>query len=176
MKNLKNFMLLVMVGSLLTITTSCSSDDDGGGGAPATEGIMTAKVDGQDFQSFSISSSATLANNGQSMVIIATNSDGQGVAINLLAYDGPGTYDLGGGINIFNSASYSETDVSDPMNPSTELWQAPYDDSVAGTVTISEETENKVVGSFEFTCKNTGGDNSIKSLTDGAFDLDKQVN
>lgn len=177
MKNFKRFMLLVVVGSLLTFSTSCSNDD---GAAPivlppAAQGLMTAKIDGQDFESFSLSSSATLTNNGQSLILIATNSDGIGFSFNLLGYEGPGTYNLGGGINLATSASYSETDVTDPFNPSTELWQAPYSDDVAGTVTISEETDTKVVGGFEFTCKNTGGDNSIKTITNGAFDLGKQV-
>ena len=93
----------------------------------------------------------------------------------ILGFDGEGTYPLGGGANIFNSASYSETDVSNPQNPSSEIWQAPYDDTVAGEVVVTQVTDTKVKGNFNFSCKNVGGDQSVKVITDGSFNLDKQV-
>jgi hypothetical protein len=65
--------------------------------------------------------------------------------------------------------------VSNPQAPSTEIWQAPFDDSVAGELVVTEVTETKVKGSFSFSCKNVGGDQSVKVITDGAFNLSKQV-
>lgn len=176
MRTLKNFMLLVMTVSLVTLT-SCKSDDDGGGGGGASSGTLVAKIDGASFQSLDIASSATIANNGQNLVIIASNSDGRAFSITIVGYSGPGTYPIGGGTNIFNVASYTETDVdlSNPQNSTTEIWQAPYDDTMVGEINVSEETSTKIEGTFEFTGKNVNGDQSIKTIADGAFNLDLQV-
>jgi hypothetical protein len=180
MRVLKQFMLLVMVTSLITLT-SCSSDDDSGnngGGGSAASGTLTAKVDGANYQSLQISSSATVANAGSfnNLIIIASNSSGNGFAMTIIGYEGPGTYKItGADINIMNTASYSETDISDPMNPSTEIWQAPYDNTEVGEVIVTEETDSKVKGTFYFRCKNVNGDNSEKNITEGAFNLNKQT-
>ena len=179
MKTIKQFMLLVMTMSLITLT-SCSSDDDDGGSGSAASGTLTAKVDGTSYQSMEISSSATVANAGQvqNLVIIASNSDGNAFAIIIFGYTGEGTYEItGANIAVTNTASYTETDVdlNNPQNSTTEVWQAPYDDTLVGSVTISEETDTKVKGTFSFKCKNVNGDNSVKNITDGAFNLNKQT-
>ncbi len=173
MRNLKQFMLFVMIGSLVTLT-SCSSNDDGGDGGNAGAGTVTAKVNGASFTSLEISTSATLIDVGgsQSLIIIASNSAGQAIQINISGVDGIGTYNItGADILIINSASYSETDVSDPANPSTEIWQAPYDDTLVGFLKISELTETNIKGTFEFSCKNVLGDNSINEITDGSYNI-----
>lgn len=170
-------MILVMAFAAVTFT-SCSSDDDsgdGGGGSGAGSGVLVAKVDGNNYESMAISSSATVANNGQNLIIIASNSSGKAFSFTILGFNGEGTYPLGGGANIFNSASYTATDVSNPQNPSTEAWQAPYDDTEVGEVVVTEVTDSKVKGNFSFTCKNVGGDQSIKTITNGSFNLSKQV-
>lgn len=179
MKILKQIMLLVMVTSMVTFT-SCSSDDDGGSaggnGGSSASGTLTAKVDGNNYQSARIASSATVANAGSvtNLIIIAANSNGKSFAMTIFGYTGPGTYQLGGGVNITNSGSYQETDVSDPQNPTTEIWQAPFNDTQVGEIIITEETDSKVKGTFYFRCKNVAGDNSEKNITDGSFNLDKQ--
>ncbi|MFD2824387.1 DUF6252 family protein [Lacinutrix iliipiscaria] len=173
MRNLKQFMLLVMTLSLVSLS-SCSKDDDGGSGGSAASGTINAKVDGSDFNSMEISSSATVANSGQNLVIIGSNSSGEAITITIFGYEGVGTYEISGA-NINISASYSETDVSNPSSPTTEIWQSPYEDSVLGEINISEETDTKVKGTFNFMCKNVGGDNSVKNITDGSFDLNKQI-
>lgn len=175
MRKFKNFMLLIMTVSLVTLT-GCSSDDEGDNGVnTAPSGVLVAKIDGASYQSMEISSSATVANNGQNLVIIATNSEGKAFSFTVFGYEGAGTYQIGGGSNITNTASYTETDVSNPQNPSTEIWQAPYDDTQAGSLTITEETDSKVKGTFSVKCKNVNGDNSIKDITEGSFDLNKQT-
>ena len=176
MRTLKNFMLLVMTVSLVTLT-SCKSDDDGGGGGSAPSGTLTASVDGSGFQSLDISSTATVANNGQNLIIIASNSDGNAFSMSVFGYSGVGTYPLGGGVNITNTASYTETDVdlNNPQNSTTEIWQAPYDDTMVGEINVSEETDTMVRGTFSFTCKNVNGDQSVKTITNGSFNLSKQV-
>lgn len=181
MRHLKNFMILVMTFSAITLT-SCSSDDDSGDGGDsgtpgAGSGVLVAKVDGTSYQSMEISSSATVANNGQNLIIIASNSDGNAFAFTIIGFDGAGTYPLGGGANIFNSGSYTEIDVdlNNPQNTTQEIWQAPYDDTVAGELVVTEVTDSKVKGTFNFTGKNVNGDQSLRNITDGSFDLNKQV-
>ncbi|MFC0606042.1 DUF6252 family protein [Winogradskyella pulchriflava] len=177
MKKLNQILLLIMVVSLVTFN-SCSSSDDGGSGGSAPSGTLVAKVDGANYESWEISSSATIANNGQNLIIIASNSDGNAFAFTIWGYEGVGTYDLDGSvISNVNVASYTETDVdlNNPQNSTTEIWQAPYDNSMVGSLSVSEETDDKVKGTFEFTCKNINGDQSVKTITDGSFNLNKQV-
>ena len=170
-------MVLAILASLGNFT-SCSTDDDGGGNGAAGDGLLEAKVDGASFKSFAQSSSATVANDGNNLIIIASSTDANGFAMTIFGYDGVGTYPLGGGANIFNVASYSETDVdlNNPTNSTTELWQAPYDDTVVGEIRISEETDSKIKGTFEFRGKNVNGDGSFKEITNGSFNLKKQTN
>ncbi|SDH98027.1 hypothetical protein SAMN04489796_10633 [Winogradskyella thalassocola] len=179
MRKLNQIMLLIMTVSLVTLT-SCSKDDDGGSGGNAPSGTLTAKVDGTNYQSMEISSSATVSSNpsGQSLIIIATNSDGNAFSFTILGYDGVGTYSFDGSVSTgVNVASYSETtvDLSNPLNSETKLWQAPYENLAAGTISISEETDTKLIGTFEFNGKNVGGDQSIKNITNGSFNLGKQT-
>lgn len=181
MRILKHILLLVMVSSLLMHTSCSNSDDSDGGPIAAGNGTLVAKVDGTNYQSLDISSSATVTNAGgglKNLIIIATNSDGNGFAITIFGYDGPGTYELtGANAAVTNTASYTETDVnlSNPTASTTELWQAPYDSTKAGEVIISEETASNVKGSFNFSGKNVNGDGSVKSITDGSFNLSKQT-
>jgi hypothetical protein len=178
MKNLKQIVLLVIIGSLLIIT-SCSTSDDEDGPITAPSGLLVAKVDGTSFESFELSSSVTVSTTAgiSNLIIIATNSDGNAFSMTIFGYEGAGTYEFtGADVLITNSASYSETAVnlSNPLASTTELWQAPYDDTLVGLVTITEETNTNVIGTFSFKAKNVNGDNSIKNITEGSFDLKKQ--
>ena len=178
MRTLKQLVFFLTTISLVTFS-SCSSDDSGSG-AVASSGILTAKVDGVNYKSMEISSSATIATAGpgENLVIIATNSDGNAFSMTIIGYTGEGTYEFtGANLAITNVASYTETDVnlSNPTASTTEIWQAPFDDTSVGSITITEETDTKVIGTFSFQCKNVNGDNSEKSITDGAFNLKKQT-
>lgn len=180
MKTIKQIMLLVMTMSLITLSSCSSSDDGDDGGGSAASGTLTAKVNGTSYQSMEISSSATVANAGQvqNLIIIASNSDGNAFSMSIFGYTGPGTYEFtGANIAVTNTASYTEIDVdlNNPINTTTEVWQAPYNDTMVGSITISEETDTKVKGTFNFTCKNVNGDDSLKTITDGAFNLNKQI-
>lgn len=96
----------------------------------------------------------------------------------VFGYEGVGTYEFtGANIAITNTASYTETDVnlSNPTASTTEIWQAPYDATLVGSISISEETDTKVKGTFSFKCKNVNGDASVKDITDGSFNLGKQT-
>lgn len=169
------------MGVLVIASTSCSTnDDEDGGEVNAASGTLAAKVDGTSYQSMEISSSATVANAGtaQNLVIIASNSDGNAFAMTIFGYTGVGTYEFtGANIAVTNTASYTETDVdiNNPLNSTTEVWQAPYDNTMVGSITISEETDTNVKGTFSFTCKNVNGDNSVKTISEGSFNLTKQI-
>lgn len=169
MKNFKTLMLFVMMGSLVTLT-GCSSDDDGGSGGNAGEGTMTAKVDGNTVTSIDLASQATLVPSTNTLILQGTDSSGKGFVITINGYNGTGTYDIGG--SSLSVAIYIEADVSNPAN--TQTWQAPYDTSVNGTVSMSEETSDNVKGTFEFTGKNAS-DDSLKVISEGSFNLGKQT-
>ncbi|MFI1772071.1 DUF6252 family protein [Thalassobellus citreus] len=179
MRKLKQCMLLLTVISVITFS-SCSTSDDGGSGGDAPSGTLTAKVDATSYKSMEISSSATVATAGpgKNLIIIATNSDGNAFAMTVFGYTGAGTYEFtGANLAVTNSASYTETDVnlSNPTASTTEIWQAPYDDTLVGSISVSEETDTKVIGTFSFKCKNVLGNDSIKNITDGSFNLNKKT-
>jgi len=179
MRKFKHFVLYVLV-SVLVGFSSCSDDDSDGGPITAAPGTVTASIDGSNFQSLEISSSATKSTQGQfvNLTIIGTSQHASGITLNIMGYDGPGTYNFDGSITTgVNIATYSETDVNinNPVNSSTELWQAPYENLNVGSVIITEETASNIKGSFEFDAKNLAGDNSIKSVTSGSFDLNLNV-
>ncbi|MEW4924380.1 DUF6252 family protein [Algibacter sp. 2305UL17-15] len=171
MRNLKQIMLFVMMGSLLTIT-SCSKDDDSSGGGEVGSGTMTANVDGASYKNFNNLGQATLAttNGKKNLVIQSSNSNGQSINIVIWNYTGPGTYKIEStGLNA-NTAIYTETDVSNPTN--TQIWSAPYKDSAVESIKITDETDSNVEGEFSFKGKNSG-DDSVKNITDGKFNLSK---
>lgn len=179
MKTLRKITLFTATLSIIFVL-SCSKTDDDGGNGTASAGILTAKVDGKTFESMTISSSATVANVGvgDNLVIIASNSDGNAFAITIIGYTGTGTYEItGDNIAVTNTASYSETNVnlSNPTASTTEIWQAPYDATKVGSLSVSEETSTNIKGTFNFKSKNVLGDNSIINITEGAFNLTKKT-
>ncbi|HLT53534.1 MAG TPA: DUF6252 family protein [Flavobacteriaceae bacterium] len=171
MRTLKQFMLLVMTVSTLSLA-SCSSDDDGGSGGSASPGTLTAKVDGTTMTSVEIATFATLSNGSLQIQGNTGGTSSKAIVLTIVGFDGVGTYPVGGGANIFNVASYVETvvDLSNPTNPDVTTWQAPYDDTQVGEINISEVTETNIKGTFEYKAK--AGDGSIKDITAGSFNID----
>ena len=141
MRTLKNFMLLLMTVSLITFA-SCSKDDDGGSGGSAAEGTVEATVNGSNFTSMEIASWAqTTTNNGITQLAISgSDANGNVILIQILGYEGVGTYEFDSNTTIFSTASYTEIDISNISNPVSTSWIAPFMDSgVAGTVNISSD-------------------------------------
>ncbi len=165
MKKSYLFVLTLVLTGLFTF--SCKSDDDGGGGGGAAEGTITAKVNGAGFTSSSMTTSGTMV--GTTLSFLGTNSEGKSIQFVVNGLDGTGTYQIGGGANISIAASYSEVNLSNPGN--SQVWQAPFDDSVAGEISFSEISNSKVKGTFTFECKNVNGDGSIKNVTEGSFNV-----
>lgn len=173
MKTIKRTMSLMLIALALIFTgVSCSSDDDGGDGGEAANGTIQAKVDGSNFSSNPQLSAATQVNAGGTTTITVQGNDnsGKGIVIVMNGVTGEGTYQIGGGANVSISVSYIEANASNPQ--ATQIWQAPFDSTVAGEISISEFTTTKVKGTFNFTGKNVNGDNSTKEITDGSFNMD----
>lgn len=168
MKTIKQFFLAILMTSTLV---ACSSDDDGGENGDAAEGTITASIDGASFTSSDILTSATVVTaNGTSTVLI-TGSDlgGKNLTLNVSGgFEGVGTYEIGGGANVFVNASYTEVDANNPMD--AQIWSAPFDDTVAGELNVSASSDSNITGTFSFMAKNPD-DNSIKNITSGSFNI-----
>ena len=164
------FVLLSLVFGLST--TSCSSDDDGGGDGNAANGTVTAKIDGTNFQSNEILSAANKVTAGPTTTLTLQGTDNSGKGFNFVinGFDGEGNYEIGGSNLVFVVANYVEGNPTNPID--TQTWTAPYDDTtVRGTISFSTVTDDNVQGTFEFTSKNPN-DGSVKTITDGSFNLD----
>ncbi|WP_048331089.1 DUF6252 family protein [Bizionia psychrotolerans] len=174
MRTLKQFTVFMMIASCISIT-ACKSDDDGGDPAASggASGVITAKVDGSSFQSLEITSTATQITAGPSTTVtLQGNSSTQAFNMIINAFDGVGTYEITDS-NVFIVASYIEPNVSNPANSQT--WSAPYQNSgVIGEIKVSENTNDRIKGTFFFQCKNAN-DDSVKNITEGTFDLGKQI-
>ena len=158
--------------SLITLS-SCSSDDDGGGGGQAAEGTVTAKIDGTTFTSMEIASIANYVAAGNVMTIQGSDADGKAIVLIINGYEGEGTYEIGGDNSIFVSGSYTEVDINTFTSVS---WAAPYaGGDVVGSISISEETDDNLKGTFEFTAANDEL-NTTRNITDGSFNVSKQNN
>ena len=151
---------------------SCKKDDDGGGGGAAS-GTVQAKVAGSNYKSDSALTSAirTDANGTSSVIITANTMNGRNISLSIMGgFEGVGSYNIGGGANVFGNASYTEIDVSNPSD--AEIWSAPFDATVAGEINVSEVSDTKIKGTFNFRGKNDDG--SFKEITEGSFNVDFQ--
>ncbi len=169
MKSLRQSIFYSLLIATL-IFTACKKDDDGGGGGDAPSGILKAKVSGTAYTSESSLTSATVVNsNGASTLSITANTmNGKNITLGIGGgFEGVGSYDIGGGANVFVTASYTEVDVANPMD--AQMWVAPYDTSVAGKINISEVTDTSIKGTFNFKGKNADG--TFKDVTEGSFNV-----
>ncbi len=169
---MKNFYVVALIMMAGIITFSCKSDDEAGGGGPAASGTITAKVNGSTVTTIDLTTAAQVS--GGSLMI--TGNDGgstnnKAFQLSITSLDGVGTYPIGGGANVFNVASYTETtvDLSNPMNSEVVIWQAPFDDTQVGEINISELTDAHVKGTFNFQARNADG--NIKTITEGSFNI-----
>ena len=171
---LKTSLILLGLVFGLIVTSSCSDEDDGGSGGNAASGTVKAKVDGSKFVSEKISSSLTITDsaNGTTMVIVATDSKGRSLTMQIIeGYTGEGNYDIGGDNTIFVIASWVEVDINDPFGPQ-DSWVSPYDgaDDAVGFIKINADSGDNIRGTFEFKAADDSGD--IINVNNGSFNLD----
>ena len=168
MKNLKQIMLFVMVGSLLTFT-SCSKDDDGDGDSiKGGSEFLTVKIDGASFSASTDPASliSAVVDSGVLAVQGSTN-DGEYLRFNILNYTGTGTYTTGDALTNSNLIQYG--DISTP----TVAWISSGiislgNSSATGTITVTSDDGSTIEGTFTFTGYNAS-DMSTKSFTEGEF-------
>ena len=170
MKSLKKLGILLLTTIFLNTLSSCSKDDDGGSGGAAAEGTITAKVDGTTVSSETMLTTGVLIGTGSAstLTLQGTNTAGKGYQIIINGYEGVGTYEIGGTSSVFVVGNYIESNVSNPS--ATQTWAAPFDDTVAGQLQISSATSSKVIGTFNFTGKNTEN-NTTKTISEGSFNV-----
>lgn len=167
MRTLKILSLILFVGLAFT---ACKSDDDGGDGGSADVGTMTATVAGNSFSGNIVAIANQISAGGNTSVTLQGSDDqGRAIIIIINAFDGTGTYEISVDNTIAITASYTEADVSNPVN--SQSWQAPYaGGGVSGEVNVSEVTDTTIKGTFNFTGKNAS-DDSTKNITNGQFNL-----
>lgn len=154
-------------------TSSCSDDDGDNGGGTAAAGTVKANVDGSNFESQSMTSSLTLVDGGGSttMLITATDLEGRNLTLQVIGYNGEGSYDIGGNNTILVNATWVEVDVNNPSNVQTYI--SPYDgDAVRGFIEIDSDSGDNMQGTFEFTAGDNMGGTGVVDITSGSFNLD----
>ncbi|RMB56502.1 hypothetical protein EAX61_13900 [Dokdonia sinensis] len=171
MKTLK-FLMVAFIATTVLSLQSCKSDDDGGDAGSASNGTVTASVDGASYTSDAMGTSVSqVTANGMTTTLITSNefSSSRNITLTLQGVDAEGTYIIGGGANISIVASYIEANASNPTD--TQIWSAPFDENASGEVNIVTITDSKIEGTFEFTARNPD-DESTVSVTNGSFNLD----
>lgn len=172
----KNLFSLILMMTIVasSLSVSCKSDDDGGGGGSAAAGTIVAKVDGSNVTTIEMTTIAHISSGSLQIQGNTGGTSSKAFMLTIVGLDGEGTYPIGGGANIFNVASYIETevDLANPTNPNVVTWQAPYDDSQVGEINISELTDSNIQGTFHYKAKNADG--NIKNITNGSFNISLQ--
>lgn len=164
MKRIKQLSKIMLLAFSITLA-SCSSDSDGGS-VNAGEGTITAKVDGNTVTSVTQGTFAYITSVG--LQITGTSMETKNLAINIIAFDGVGKYDMGGN-NTRAIGTYTEVDLNNPQNLDN-VWMAPYTENMSdGYVDITEFTSTHVKGTFSFKGKNQAG--TIKTVTNGSFNI-----
>jgi len=152
------FMALLAISVGLA---SCNKDDDDNADPENnnSNGTMTAKVDGADFDA-TLAVQATL--DGGVFVVAGNNGNAQQIQITLNGVTSAGTYQIGG------SAT----------NPNMGMWVASasaeesYTTIVgvgSGSCDLTELTDSSAKGTFQFNARNTAGD--VVNVTEGSFEV-----
>lgn len=171
MKTLKNGMYLLLV-VLVTTFTACSTDDGEDSGDTAAAGRMTAKIDGDNFQSMEIATTATVVAVGgaESITLQGGDSDGRTILFIINGFDGVGDYTIDSESLVLSTASYIVPNISNPQ--ATQSWSAPFMDSgMIGNVDINVFSDAKVEGTFSVTVQNADG--GQVAITNGAFNINR---
>lgn len=172
MKNLKNLKRIALTLFLSAALVACKSDDEGGIGGDAASGTVTAKVDGSNYKSDKQGTQARrVESQGNTTILITSNefSSSKNITLTISSgFDGIGTYQIGGGPNVFVTGIYTEGNASNPQD--SQIWSAPFDTTVAGEINVSEVSDSSIKGTFNFRAKNDDG--SFKEVTEGSFNVD----
>lgn len=166
----KRILALSVLLCMAVFNFSCKSDDDGGSGGGAAAGTIVAKINGTNFTSAEMLSSAIQSPSGVMITGSTLDSPVKTITMTIFGYNGVGTYPIGGDSNVSNVGVYSESTTS-----GQNTWHAPYDDNMVGEIKVSEVTSTYIKGTFHFKAKNDPGDGSIKDITEGSFNVKFQT-
>ncbi|QTD36709.1 hypothetical protein JL193_11230 [Polaribacter batillariae] len=159
MKTLKKISLLLF----LSVLVSCGGSDEDLG--ISGEGSLSAKIDGTAFTALSSAVASSTSNNV--LAVQGSNSNGVYIRINIMNYNGVGTYKTG------DSASNASSMIYGTVNP-VVAWASTFTIG-EGTITVTEDTDTAVKGTFSFTGENNSSSAvTIKKVTEGTFNAPKQ--
>jgi len=147
------------------------SGSGGGGGPPPGSGAMTATIDGQAFASDAQRATATVSASAPGAYVligskVASASDYVTVSVTLYNLAATGTYPLGVTGVVFGGVG----SVTQQSGATFGTWLTPLS-GASGTVTVSTLTSSRIAGTFSFTAAASLDPTSIKSVTNGSFDL-----
>lgn len=151
---MKTIFKLSILIAFVTLFIACTDDDPTTGSNSGSS--LTAKVDGQDFASMEASASAIITNG----VLALQGSDASGnfIRMNIMSYNGAGTYKSGDALSNTNSMSYGT------VSP-VQAWTSTFNIG-SGTLTVTSDDGSTIEGTFTF----DGVDgSSTKSITNGKF-------
>lgn len=155
--------------SLAMIALSCSSDSDGGGGGgtPTTTWIK-GKVNGTQYQTYSISGVsagvATSTGTGAGRLIMITGANDMGgtssFSINLLGIDATGEYTIN---------PDSDSTLAFVLTGAGVSYDTSDCAGATGTIKITQLNAEGIKGTFSFTGKDDENCTDTKTVTEGSF-------
>jgi len=157
MKKVKIIFLALISISILNLT-ACKKDDAADDNPTISGGSMSLKVDGT---AWSASLASQAVNTNGVINVTGSDSDAHQVAITLLNVTEPGTYSVGGMGNQ-NGIRWTEGLAS------TDSYLANFALG-SGSITITELTSSKIVGTFSGSVANTS--QTTKKITEGTFNV-----
>lgn len=141
---------------------SCKKDDDDNPDPEnnnTSNGTMTAKVDGVDFEA----TLAVQASLDEGVFVVAgNNGNSQQIQITLNGVSSAGTFQIGGSATNPNMGLYVD-------GPSAEESYTTIVGVGSGTVELTELTDSSAKGTFSFEARNTPGD--VVNVTEGSFEV-----
>lgn len=153
-KIFKSFLTLI-VYSLIFI--GCSGDDDSGSSGNG-DGSFTALVDGTAFEAFDEAIGASIS--GSAFIVQGSDKNGNAIRLNVVNYNGTGTYKTGDNIANVNSANYIT------LSP-VGNWSSTFNIG-SGTINVTSIANGFAEGTFTFSGYNAE-DKTTKNVTDGKF-------
>lgn len=167
MKLFQKGIFVMLVAFAVTIT-SCSKNDDNGPRVGDSQGTLTAKINGENYRSLPGEAEAFVfvVDSQKTLSIAGRDAQGRELGMSTNNFTGTGTYnlfDMDGDVGI---GMYFEGDGDD-----TQGWLLPVEGAELGKLIVTEYSSGgRIKGTFHFTVMNPNS-NSVKNITDGAFDV-----
>lgn len=162
---MKSFKFSILFSLIAILTFSCGSDDDNSNSDDDNQeivgqsGVITAQVNGIDYESDIDTTTATVLD-GQ-LTIAALNPEGELLTIIITDFEGDGPYVLDG----FDTAVGLFAPTGSDLGGTT----AEGDGGGSITITDFEEGGDTISGNFSFIAIRTLTNNTVFEITDGSF-------